>query len=170
MSNSNTAMDEREKAAFLLEPGYIYFSQSPTVIKAVLGSCVAVCIWDKKLKHGGMNHFLHPLTNDPQKATAKFGNVAVSELIKMFEENGSRKKDLVAHVFGGGYPDWAESEDIGAKNVEVASRILRKKAVKIMSKDIGGSMGRKIIFDTLNGNVAVLKVETVRKADWHHYT
>ncbi len=57
-------MDEKvnvtQSEKYFLEPGYIFMTKKPTVISTVLGSSVAVCIFDPKRKIGGMNHFLFP--------------------------------------------------------------------------------------------------------------
>jgi len=47
---------------YFIKPGYIFVSAKPAIISAVLGSCVSVCIYDNKLKTGGMNHFKLPKT------------------------------------------------------------------------------------------------------------
>jgi chemotaxis protein CheD len=50
--------------------------------------------------------------------------------------------------------------------VEIARKILREKGIAIASEDVGGSVGRKIVFDLATGHVAVLKVHKVRDEDW----
>ena len=46
-------------ADYFLRPGYIYMPDKPTAISAVVGSGVAVCVYDKKRKVGGMNLYNH---------------------------------------------------------------------------------------------------------------
>ncbi len=36
----------------------------------------------------------------------------------------------------------------------------------VASEDVGGKKGRKILFDTASGHVAVLKVHDLRREDW----
>ena len=43
-----------------LGPGELFFSRTPATIVAVLGSCVAVALWDPETSAGGMNHYLLP--------------------------------------------------------------------------------------------------------------
>jgi len=38
--------------------GTVFAAREPTVIETLLGSCVAVCLWDPETRVGGMNHFL----------------------------------------------------------------------------------------------------------------
>src|SRR5579864_7429161 len=44
-----------------LQPGALHASAEATQVTTILGSCVAVCLWDSKLHTGGMNHFLLPV-------------------------------------------------------------------------------------------------------------
>ena len=41
-------------------PGEYFVSSEDLVIMTVLGSCIAACIWDGKMRIGGMNHFMLP--------------------------------------------------------------------------------------------------------------
>lgn len=153
---------------FLLEPGYIYLSKTPLNLYAVLGSCVAVCIWDKNLKIGGMCHFLYPRAPSKEKVTSKYGDVAVTSLIKMMENSGSRREWMLAQIIGGAHPPFLKNDNnsLGKENVEIARSVLTKKGVTIVSEDTGGTMGRKIVFNTYTGHLMVLKVYKIRKDDW----
>ena len=159
-------MDRPENIDFYLEPGYVYFSRRAANVRTVLGSCVTVCLWDRRLKCGGMTHFLYPSVHEPERATAKYGNVAVLALVKMMKEAGCRNGDLVAQIFGGAYPEGSNGNSVGGENVRVAHAVLERKEVPVISQDVGGMMGRKIVFDTGTGHVAVLKVHKIRDADW----
>ena len=77
---------------YMLLPGQIYFSRQPSLISTVLGSCVAVCLWDPKKKIGGMSHYLYPVTKIKEEATARYGNVSLRCLMHLFLEQGVKKK------------------------------------------------------------------------------
>ena len=151
---------------YYLEPGYIYFTKASGTIRTVVGSCVAVCLWDKNLKYGGMNHFLRPMAEIPDQATPLYGNVATLALLQMMAEAGCRPEDLVAQVLGGASPDGDDGHGIGHENVAIARSVLRRKGVGIQSEDIGGHMGRKVAFDTSTGQLVTLKVHKLRQDDW----
>jgi len=150
-----------------IEQGYIYLPAEPINLYTVLGSCVAVCLWDKKLKIGGMNHFLYPKATSKNKATLHYGNIATLQLIRMMEKAGSKRNSLLAQIIGGGDPPLGTSNhSIGKSNVEIARKILIHKGIKIVSEDVGGNMGRKIVFNTYTGHTIILKVHQIRKDDW----
>ncbi|MBN2126379.1 MAG: chemotaxis protein CheD [Deltaproteobacteria bacterium] len=154
---------------YFLKPGYILIPRRPTVISTVLGSCVAVCLYDRKTGIGGMNHFKLPRILDSDATTACYGNVATLALIDMMIQDGCRIKDMEAQVFGGAFNPSISSRNIGEENTRIARRILSRKGIRIVSEDVGGERGRKIVFDTGTNEVVVLKVEKLRMGDWFPY-
>jgi chemotaxis protein CheD len=156
-------------ANYFLMPGYIFAPDEPTVISSVLGSSVSVCLFDRKRNKGGMNHFLVPLAQSAQNSTPRFGNVATLALIRLMIQAGSKKKHLEAQILGGAYDPQHCSKDVGSENVRVAKRVLMREKIRVVSEDTGGEKGRKIVFHTGTNEVAVLKVERLRKGDWYPY-
>ena len=51
----------------------------------------------------------------------------------------------------------------------IARKILAKHRIRIISEDVGGERGRKIVFQTNTNKIAVLKVDKLRKSDWYPY-
>lgn len=141
------------KVMYFLNPGELLFSKRPVVVKTVLGSCVSVCIFDKKNKFGGMCHYLLPQSSEKEKTT-KYGDVAVPYLISKFIKAGSRKEDLEASVYGGAFIIFEKKEVffIGDRNIEAAIDILNRNKIKIKEQITGGEKGMRIIFD-MNENL-----------------
>ncbi len=167
--------DSRQKhtdqdEVFFLEPGYIYIGSEKAAVKTVLGNCASVCLWDLRLRYGGMNHFVFPTTGKKDKATPTFGNVATKVLIKKMINTGSKINDLVAQIVGGAKPEHKNDMNLGRKNTDIAREILVENNIKIKSEDIGGHLGRKVIFDVKNGHLMVIKVHEIRTSDWKNYS
>ena len=120
-------------------------------------------MWDKKTHIGGISHFVKPRITDPVGATAVFGNVAVQTLVRTMCKYGI-KESLEAQIFGGATCTAGDTR--GALNAEIARAVLIKRGVPIASDDTGGNKGRKLLFDTQSGHVAVLKVHSLRQEDW----
>jgi len=154
---------------YFLKPGFIYLPETPTMISTVLGSSVSVSLYDKRMKTGGMNHFLFPFVADREKSTALYGNIAVPALIRMMLENGSSAGNLEAQIFGGAFNREVSRRDVGGDNLKAARKILNRKRIRIVSEDVGGSLGRKVVFNTLTYEIGILKVERLRESDWHPY-
>ncbi len=161
--------DEPVPLNYLLLPGYIFLATKPAVISGVFGSCVSVCLYDRKRKTGGMNHFQFPYIKEKDQATAVYGNAATLMLIRMMLDSGSELKHLEAQILGGAYNPLISPKDIGMENIMIARKILAKKGIHIVSEDVGGEKGRKLVFNTLTNEMAVIKVENLRKADWFPY-
>ena len=157
------------KDHYFLQPGYIVVPDQNVSISTVIGSGVSVCIYDKKNQIGGMNHFQLPYIAAKGKTTAVYGNVATLALIKMMMLHDSKKKHLEAQIFGGAYHPQKNDMDIGSENIEIARKILSRSNISIISEDVGGAKGRKVVFNTRTNEMAVLKVKTLRNVDWYPY-
>jgi chemotaxis protein CheD len=87
----------------------------------------------------------------------------------MVLDGGSKKKHLEAQIFGGAHNREISPKDIGRGNITIARKILAREGIRIVSEDVGGEKGRKIVFDTQANEIAVLKVDKLRKGDWYPY-
>lgn len=140
--------------AAYLHAGHILVSREPCRITTVLGSCVAVGLWDDITGVGGLNHFLLPDRLATGAASPRFGNLAVRALIDGVLAAGGRRGSLQAKVFGGACVLRAFREGgwhLGSKNVEVARRMLAEARIPIAAEDVEGTRGRKLIFQTHDG-------------------
>ena len=154
---------------YFLDPGYIFVSLKPVAISTVLGSSVSVCLYDRRSKASGMNHFQFPAICKKNQATARYGNVAIPHLIRMMLAEGSKTENLEAQILGGAAGPEITTNNIGDENINVARRTLAERRIRIVSEDVGGEKGRKIVFNTSSNEVAVLKVDKIRKGDWYPY-
>lgn len=154
---------------YQLQPGYIFTSPEPALLSTVVGTCVAVCLYDRRRKCGGMNHFLYPAAGRRARPTPRYGDAAVLGLIRMMLAQGSRVEDMEAQIFGGGQRCLSDPGGVGRRNVKMARRILKKKGIPIVSEDVGGVKGRRVLFHTVTNEVLVMKTSKVRWGDWHPY-
>ncbi len=152
--NANSA------TAHFLYPGMIFADRRECMISTVLGSCVSVCLWDPILRTGGMNHFLLPFWNGEGLRTPKYGNVAIPMLIEKMLALGSIKGNLRAKVFGGGsvLENTSGLLNVGERNIALAEESLAENRIVTLSRDTGGSYGRKVMFMTTTGEVFVKRI------------
>ena len=141
-----------DKPKIFIFPGQLVVSTSPTLYTTILGSCVAVCLWDNKLKFGGINHFMLPLWNGEGLASPRYGNIAIDKLVSKMIENGSLIENIQAKIFGGGNIIESASGlyNIGERNIEMAISRLSEIKITITNSSTGGKLGRKIIMDSAN--------------------
>lgn len=138
-----------------LFPAEIFVASEPTIVSTVLGSCVAVCLWEPRLALGGMNHYLLPLWNGDGLATPKYGNIAIRQLVDKLLAQGADRRNLQAKIFGGAAM-WSTTDGlfaIGQRNVELAQQQLKELQISLVASDVGGSRSRKIFFNTQDGSV-----------------
>ena len=132
-------------------------SDSPLIIHTILGSCVAVCLFDLNKQIGGMNHILLPgrPSLDKYDPSARYGINAMELLINNIMSLGGDRRSLKAKIFGGAHVISAISEEysMGKKNSDFVIEFLNNEKIKIVNMDIGGKQTRKIFFHTDTGDV-----------------
>lgn len=150
----------REGTAYV-HVGQIFTSAQPHTVSTILGSCVAVCLFDPVLGAGGLNHFLLPQCVSNGVSSPRFGNVAIAQLIAEMQRHGSSASRIQAKVFGGASViETAPREDgsLGMQNVTLARRMLWEAGIPVIAEDVGGSQGRKLVFQTATGAAWVRKL------------
>lgn len=148
----------------IIYPGEFHVS-SHDVIATVLGSCISVCLKDRKTGIAGMNHFMLPGDVRSEdiflSASAKYGMFAMEQLInEMIKRNGS-KKDFEAKVFGGGHVLNFRKTDgnVPESNIEFVRAFLNMEQISIVKQDVGGFSGRKILFFPDTAKVLLKRID-----------
>ncbi len=143
-----------ERAARNIHPGEWAIEQNRP-IATLLGSCVAVCLYDPKLRFGGVNHFMLP--SNTGSANREFdellcGDYAMEVLVDAMLDKGAQKARLVAKAFGGGNVVTSIRMSIGDRNISFAREWLEREGIPLLATDFGGPWSRKVIFNTNNGD------------------
>jgi chemotaxis protein CheD len=140
---------------FYLYPAAMIVPAKPTIVHTILGSCIAVCLFDRKNNIGGINHYMLPLWNGNGLASPKYGNIAIVRLYENMIRDGAEHKQLVAKVFGGGevLQTLNSHFNVGERNIALAHELLNKMKIAIVAESTGGQLGRKIIFNSSTGEV-----------------
>ena len=122
------------------------------VISTILGSCIAVCLWDPVRRIGGMNHILLPEGAEVGSGTYRFGAVSMELLVNDLRKSGADGARLRAKLFGGAAMMRGLS-DIGARNVEFAIGWLSREAIPCDVASTGGTSARQVRFWPYSGLV-----------------
>ncbi len=139
-----------------LHPGQVYAAAHAAYVTTILGSCIAVCLWDPVARVGGMNHFLLPHGKGP-----RYGDEAMEQLLEEMTNRGAFVARMVAKVFGGACVLSAftgPGKAIGAQNVEAAMRFLGDHSIRVLAAQVGGQRGRKLLFHTGTGSAYVKEI------------
>jgi chemotaxis protein CheD len=152
-------MDPRSHYLF---PCTLFAHRQAHQVTTILGSCVAVCLWDSGLGLGGMNHYMLALWNGDGLPTPKYGNIAIEKLIRAMLDRGADRGRMVAKVFGGARVISSDPEiwSVGERNIALAREVLGREAIPIQAMDVGGTNGRKIVFDTASGAVLMYRLRS----------
>lgn len=152
--------DEPKNGFHFLYPSTLFVSREPFNVQTILGSCIAVCLFDPILKCGGMNHYMVPLWNGDGLESPRYGNIAIDMLVEKMIQLGTQNRNMIAKVFGGGSVIGETTINIGERNIHVAETVLAKLKVRIVATNVGGVQGRKIIFNTSTGQVLMKYLKT----------
>lgn len=141
------------RATWYLHPGHCFASSKPHAVSTVLGSCVAVCLFDPAAGVGGMNHFLLPRGAH----SGRFASGALPLLLGEVLRLGARQTSLRAAVFGGScvLVAFRQPNHLGQQNVAAALEFLAAEGVPVVEQHTGGEAGRKVRFETDTGLAVV---------------
>jgi chemotaxis protein CheD len=141
-------------ATVYLRPGELYVADRPTVVTTILGSCVSVTMFSHRLRLGAICHALLP--EGPAEDAFRFVDGSILHMLQSFTHLGISRFHLEIKMFGGAdLLPYQESRfiTVGRRNVEIAREVLKAEGLTLKAEDVGGSLGRKIIFHTHTGEV-----------------
>lgn len=150
---------------FLL-PGEICVSEKPVLMATLLGSCVAVCLYNRSNGNAGMNHYLRNSTQSLNEPCGKYGDTSTNYLIKSLLAKDAAVGHYEAKIFGGGSVTGnlgLVGAGIGHDNIDVARKILKEFQIPIVEEDVGGNNGRKVYFNTSSFMVHVRQIASRHK-------
>lgn len=144
-------------------PGEYFVTDTDECIVTVLGSCIAACIYDKKLGIGGMNHFMLPASKNGDwagvSAASRYGNFAMEHLINGIIRKGGLKKNMIAKIYGGSNFQENATLKVGNDNISFAQEYLKTEGIFVLEEDLGGAHSRKVIFHPKTGETSIKKLD-----------
>ncbi|MEL4248985.1 chemoreceptor glutamine deamidase CheD [Shewanella xiamenensis] len=155
--------------AVKIMPGEYYATREGNLIVTVLGSCIAVCLYDLERKIGGMNHFLLPSCDNHGNGilaeSARYGVYAMELLINDLLKLGARRQFIEAKVFGGGNMlSGLTLHNIGERNAEFVLDYLQIEQIPVIAADLLDIYPRKVYFFPETGLVKVRKIKTMHNS------
>lgn len=128
-----------------------------------LGSCVGISLYDRTSGIGGLIHAMLPDGSVASSKTAsnpcKFVTSGLTALTDKMMKVGADVTRLKAKIAGGAnmFPDVERKDEmhIGLRNVAAAREFLKENNIEILAEDVGGSVGRTVMFDTADGSLNI---------------
>jgi chemotaxis protein CheD len=145
----------------ILNIGELAVSREPASLETILGSCVAVCLWDEQRHIGGLNHYLLP---SEQSGTAKstiYGGTSINTLVEQMVHIGADISRLQAYIFGGGAVITALDGlfNIGDENILIAQERLREYGIPIIGAHVRNNSGIRVVLKTTTGDIKVTPLD-----------
>jgi chemotaxis protein CheD len=137
------AVVTRAETVAYLGPGQLFFTPAPATITTILGSCVAVTLWDPETGTGGMCEYALPHWRGGTRST-RYGDVAIELLVEKFECAGIPAKRLEARVFG-----------FGDDNVGAAREVLYGRDIPIVDEHVHARYAIRVCFRTEDGSAEI---------------
>jgi len=149
-----------------LKPAELYVGEQPTKVTTVLGSCLSVTLFSKRLRMGAICHAALPHCRKKKRChelcedAFKYVDCSLHYMIGSMRGHGVLDNEIEIKLFGGADTLSSKKENtIGSMNVKMALEIIRQEHLRIMAADVGDSFGRKIIFLTNTGEVYLKRLK-----------
>lgn len=139
-------------------PGEYFVASDDIMIMTILGSCVSACIWDTRVKVGGMNHFMLP-DGDGGDTSGRYGSYAMELLINQMLKLGARRETMQAKIFGGAQVMAGfVSMNVGERNTAFVLDYLSTEHIPVVSQDVLDIHPRKVCFFPQTGKALVKRL------------
>jgi len=155
---------EIERRAISIAPGeWAVDMQRP--ICTLLGSCVAVCLYDPAVGVGGMNHFMLPNMRKREGGvdvdSLLSGDYAMEVLLNGILARGGARHRLKAKAFGGGtIISGIAASGIGKRNAEFTRDWLAREGIELVASDFLGACSRKVLLVPATGDAYCRRMTT----------
>ena len=168
---------EIERLSRAIKPGE-WAVEPERPISTLLGSCVAVCLYDPALHIAGMNHFMLPQmkkgANDDVDVLLA-DDACMEALLNSMLAKGAAKHRIKAKAFGGGAvidTTVPGALAVGKRNADFAHEWLDRERIPLVASDFLGPWSRKILLVPATGDAfckrvtsSLISQETLRREE-----
>ena len=135
---------------YYLLPAATFATGESMQVSTILGSCVAVALFDPDKKICGLCHYLMARIENYPGPIARYGDQAIRLLNDEIIELGARPSSIIAKVYGGAnvLGNVSIGLDISKKNIAIAHEVLDSLRIPIVKEDTGGLRGRRLLLST----------------------
>jgi len=153
-----------------LQPGELFLARGPAILRTILGSCVGVTFWCRRLSSGALCHGVLPRCQgdaNPEPAEgARYVDFSIRHLTREFERLGASRRELEVKLFGGAdvLPGSGPRDrpTIGLLNCLAAREVAAEMCLTVVAIDLGGVQGRRIHFHTGTGEILLQRLPSWR--------
>lgn len=126
------------------------------VLRTLLGSCIGIALYDRRLRVGGMAHIVLPQSRRPTDPVGKFADTAIPALLRELETLAGVPLQADARIAGGANMFGTRTTDtVGRRNIDACERLLEASRIPLVGRDCGGDVGRRMILELATGRVTI---------------
>ncbi len=133
-------------------------------IYTVVGTCIAVLLWDKEKRIGGLAHYRMAKSRDGFSAY-KGGEELLEEMFENMSILGSKSKNIDAVIIGGLASERLLAQKIVEENIDAAKNFLKSKNINLRTMKTGSDYPLRIRFYMKDGKITVQKIKLRGKED-----
>jgi chemotaxis protein CheD len=159
----NIRMNHSDWLQIYLKPGELSCSTAPTRVTTVLGSCVSATLFHRPTGLAAICHAMQPQCARARTCLPdcvvrhRYADCAIEAMGHWMRGHNVLPREIEVKLFGGaammGKDAQARTNSMGQLNVQAALETLKRMGFALRVADVGGCVGRKIIFDTGSGEV-----------------
>lgn len=128
-----------------------------------LGSCVGIGMYDPQLRLAGLLHAVLPISpNGVAERSAKYVTSGIEILLDEMIKAGAIPSRIIVRMAGGANmltaPGFSKTFNIGTRNVETAHEVLKQHRLRLVSEEVGGTIGRTVRFYVYDGRMTIRTV------------
>ena len=141
-----------------LPMGEFAVARTTGVLRTLLGSCLGLALYDRRLKAAALGHIVLPDSQGRNGPPGKFADTAVPTMIQYLQDLAPGERLRLHAKIAGGANMFAAADarnSIGVQNVAAIERILDALQIPIAGRHCGGEQGRRMMLDAATGAVTI---------------
>lgn len=151
--------------------GELVVNKAPFILETRgLGSCVGVTFYDEENKIGALAHIMLPKVSDmsvkiDNDNKFRYAEYALPYMLNKMIAMGGNKKNIVAKMVGGAsmFKRKSVNLNIGERNIDAVREFLKENSIKLQAEEVGGDIGRTVIFNLNDGRIIIKIYGKVRQ-------
>jgi chemotaxis protein CheD len=145
-----------------VDTGEIRVSSEPVILRSIaLGSCIALVVYERNLKIGGLAHIMLPGKSPSSKDKTKYTEDSIETLLDFVKKLGAIPENLEISLVGGA--NVLQEGDIPDKVIKSVLDYLEKLHLEVKCMRVGGINRRSSFLDTATGKVFYTESDNPRK-------
>lgn len=136
--------------------GEMAIQRGPGQLQTLLGSCLGVVLYDRRLRFGGLAHIVLPSSRGKREHPGKYVDTAIPALIHAMTDHIGEPVRLTAKLAGGARMfATTQTLQIGQENLQACETVLKMLGISILARHCGGEHGRRMTLNVATGEVSI---------------